>query len=634
MASEMTQLKDANYSDIPLDSFVNALKRDPVRTIHFLVNICEKGMQSRAQVWDRYNRKYRRGARYVSQAGNKSPLYVTNYIYNVVETFKSNLTNNLSALVIQPYEENDDVAADIFTQVLRVAMRRGGEEDATENLVQHGVITGVGWYKPSFDPDAFRGRGELRIDAIAPEDVLILPTCLDYKISPIFIHRVRDVSEAQLKADYKVQNIQGAPETTLIPNERGSGESQRRMEGIKTFNLYEAWVLDYETGKWWIATIAGNTLLREPEISDYEHGRAPFIPWYDGIDVRADQAYSIGVGEIEEIEPLQDLADALDMRIYKNVKQITGRQRVLNPASGIDRNNVDDTPNRVYLCTGRPQDAMMWDNPPSLSSEVYMYRREVPEGIQVVSGIMDVTQGKKPAGIQAARAVSALQGAAAKRIEKKIKSLNKSRQELGDLCSRIIKQYYTEDRIVRLANQTTIRIAASYPPEFEYPADASDEQLSELSIARSQWKLQAGVDLVVSDIDFDYDVLTSTDTALPEEKGERVQLLADLFRLGGIDRRALLDGMDYPDRNKILKRLGENVTGQTPPEAMPENQEGVAQNQINQANAQAGANAQAQMATQAQQGDIQAQLQAMQSQADMVAAAQGAMEQLNPIPVR
>ena len=640
MAKNGTNAED---KEIPLDNLVTSLKADPVRTVKLLINICEMAMQSQAQRWERYSRKYRRGLRYVSQSGNKSPLYSTNYMYNVVETLKANLTSSLPSLVVQPIEEGDDLAADVFTQILRVALKRAGMTRARETVVQHGAIAGSGWRKPSFDPDAFHGKGELRIDAIAPEDMLILPTSLDYRTSGLFIHRVRDVSGAQLKADYKITHIQGAPETTLIPNERGSGDSQRRMENIKTYNVYEAWVLDYETGKWWICTIAGSTLLREPEVSPYDHGRAPFVPWYDNLDVRADQAYSIGVGEIEEIEMLQDLADSLDMRIYKNIKQITGRQRVLNPASGINREDIDDSPSRVYLCTGRPADAMMWDQPPALSSEVYLYREKIEERIQIVTGLFDVTQGKKPSGIQAARAVSALQGAAAKRIEKKTEALVKSDEDLGDLCSRIITQHYTDERIIRLAGQKDIKIVGRYPEELALTDNSGlpEEQISQILTMREQWKQQAGISLVLEDINFDYDVIASTDSALPEDKGDRVQLVADLFRLGAIDRRALLEGVDYPDREKILKRLGENVTGKTPAEAMPENQAGV--QGANQAKVDAATQGQiaaqahqgqVQQAGQAQQGVITGQQQAMQQQADIIAAAQGAMKPLNSVPVR
>jgi hypothetical protein len=309
------------------------------------------------------------------------------------------------------------------------------------------------------------------------------------------------------------------------------------------------------------------------------------------------------VGEVEEIETLQDLADSLDMRIYKNVKQITSRQRVLNPASGIDQEDVDDTPNKVYLCTGRPQDAMMWDTPPMLGQDVFSYREKIEDRIQVVSGIFDVTQGKKPGGIQAARAIGALQQAAAKRLDKKRASFALTTQGVGELAAPILLQFYTDERIIRLAGGEKLRIVGDYPEALKASADSylmeeDDEQLEPMDdeyagmydeeepdadeallVEKAQWKLDNNIDLVLSDIDYDYDITATTDSSLPEDKSERAALASDLFRLAAIDRKALLDALDYPDRSEILKRLDGNVTGKTPPELSPDNQQAVQQQQ-------------------------------------------------------
>ena len=91
------------------------------------------------------------------------------------------------------------------------------------------------------------------------------------------------------------------------------------------------------------------------------------------------------------------------------------------------------------------------------------------------------------------------------------------------------------------------------------------------------------VDLVLSDIYFKYDLKVSTHSSLPADRGQRAQLNFDLFRVGAVDRRALLDSLDYPNRTEILKRLAQNVTGKTPNEANPDNQEALQHNQLNKA---------------------------------------------------
>ena len=47
------------------------------------------------------------------------------------------------------------------------------------------------------------------------------------------------------------------------------------------------------------------------------------------------------------------------------------------------------------------------------------------------------------------------------------------------------------------------------------------------------------------------------------QKAERGQLASDLFRLGAIDREALLQSLDFPERHKILQRLAAEATGKS-----------------------------------------------------------------------
>ena len=78
-----------------------------------------------------------------------------------------------------------------------------------------------------------------------------------------------------------------------------------------------------------------------------------------------------------------------------------------------------------------------------------------------------------------------------------------------------------------------------------------------------QWKEQVGIALVLEDITYEWDIKANTDSALPSARAERGQIAADLFRLGAIDREALLEAMDFPSRHKILQRLAAEATGKS-----------------------------------------------------------------------
>ena len=95
------------------------------------------------------------------------------------------------------------------------------------------------------------------------------------------------------------------------------------------------------------------------------------------------------------------------------------------------------------------------------------------------------------------------------------------------------------------------------PPEDLQDIDGISPELRRLR----EWKKRNDIALVLEDVQFEWDVSVNTDTALPTSPAERGQVAADLFRLGAIDRKALLSALNYPDAEGILKRLEGAVTG-------------------------------------------------------------------------
>jgi hypothetical protein len=212
---------------------------------------------------------------------------------------------------------------------------------------------------------------------------------------------------------------------------------------------------------------------------------------------------------------------------------------------------------------GDPRNAMIWDQPASLSQDVFAYRFQAEQYIQSVSGVFEVTQGKRPAGIVAARAIERLQEAAATRLYDKQLSLCSALRDVAELCLYNIFQFYDSDRIVRTADNHLLRITGKYPDELSIPKDASDEEKMVIEMQRAQWKEQSGYNIVLEDIDLDYDVEVDAESSLPSSKRDRAQQAGELFRLKAIDRRALLEAADWPNRNEILARMGDGSIADT-----------------------------------------------------------------------
>lgn len=577
----------------PTTGLYAQVKDAPVKTVRKLIGVTERAMQERKNTWDRHRRKYRRGLFYLRSVTDGVPLYFTNYIFANVESTKANMTRVLPTLVASPRGFRDDLAADILTKLLSESMMDGGAKEATRAVVHNGLLSTMGWFKIWYDLDTENNK----IDSIATEDVLVDPNAMSEQDARWIIHRKRDVPIDQVYADYGAIPDLGEDSDSVISEDRLSRESglytdsstyKDAIEVAPVVDVYEAWIRCYDEGRendWYIITIAGNTELRA-EFSVYEHQKHVFVPWFDVEDYAADNIYHRGVGAVEEIEPLQDRADAIDLRIYKNISLLSNRQKYVSAQSGLNINSMDNTSGRTYAVNGDPQRAVFYDSPPQLSIEVYNYRQQTEQLIQTVSGIFDVTQGRRPTGITAGRAIESLKDSAETRLGAKAETLAESLQKVGGLALQNILQFFDGEKILKATDSdkdTDIVVIAEYPPELQPQPEAEFdpntgqlidldpesvdwdnlEVTEDLVKTREAWKKQNGIALVLEDVKYKWDVRASTDSALPSAKAERGQIAADLFRLGGIDREALLEAMDFPNRHKILQRLAAEATGKS-----------------------------------------------------------------------
>ena len=613
------------------DGLMQKMESNPVRTVRKLIDVTENAMRERVTTWERYRRKYRRGIYYLRQTDGGVPLYFTNYIFAMVESTKSNMTRNLPQLTVAPRGFRDDLAADLLTRLFQDSLDRGGLRRATRQVVHHALLATMAWFKVFYDEEINNNV----IECVAPEDVMIDPKAHEEKDARWIIHRIKDMSADAIYDKYgKVPKWDETNE-----QERGDdrvnqrdgiyssrGERQPAMDVTPCYDVYECWVRSYEKDRendWYIVTIAGDTVLRE-EYSVYDHNKSPFVPWFDVEDFGADNIYHRGVGSVEQIEPLQDRADALDLRIYKNISLLSNRQRYISAHAGVNPNTIDNSSGRTYVVNGDPRLAVFYDSPPMLSMDVYNYRTQTEGLMQTVSGIFDVTQGKRPTGITAGRAIESLKDSAETRLASKVDTLAEVLKEVGSRAIQNILQFFDGEAVLRATDGDEDKdfvIIADYP-ESLYPEDdmamppgmfdmmgqqpmmppetmdlmgggmmppdpmmegidpmaamgggmppmeqqpdlqpGNTEPDEELMRLRQQWKEENGIALVLSDVTYALDVMANTDNALPSAKAERGQVASDLFRLGAIDREALLTSLEFPQRHKILQRLAQDVTG-------------------------------------------------------------------------
>lgn len=390
--------------------------------------------------------------------------------------------------------------------------------------------------------------------------------------------------------------------------------------GDRTFDVYECWIRTYEpleideetgevvTSPWYIITVAGNAVLEE-KYSPYHHGEQVFEPWFDGEDDGAADLYHVGVGEVEPIEAMQDKATILDLNIFRNIKLVVNRQRFVNRLSGLSKDNISNREGEVYEVNGNPREAVLWDTPPMLGNDVYTYRQQTDLLIQIVSGVTDVMGGRKPTGIAAAKAMSQLMESSSIRIANKQQSLIRSIRRVAIKAIKNIFQFYTTERVIRTVSGADTRVIGEYPPELQpgyqpppnpmmvpenpvVPGMVGEQLLGaegvppmevdplvagtdmqpppleagpELDEMRARWRADNGIDLVLEDVDWHYDIKVTEGSPLPANKEAFAELAMHYFRIGLIDRQAALEAVQWPNHQEILDRMAQQ--GMTGPDA-------------------------------------------------------------------
>ncbi len=548
---------------------IEAAKSNPVKFVHRLIAEARPKLLAEAERWKRYRSKYRLALRYLENVTSAAPLaFPANYIYANVETVKSNVPRDLPEVTAKAIDTDNEVAESIISRILAADLFTAGLSGYVRAAVHHAAITGLAWFSVGIDPTGYYGQAVNAIEVVPPERVYVDPDAVPFWGANKRINARYVIKEKPNTSVEEVETLFGV-KLSLEDDEDDLGDftdNYKKDDSSlgKRRSLYECWLNTFDDKTPWYRIILWGNKLVKQEKSPFNHKYPGLIPVFDVFDDGAESFYQAPVGEVEEIEPLQDKATALDGAIYKNIRQIINRQRIVNLAMGLRPGMVDNTDNRVYGVSGDPRQAMSWDSPPQLSTDVYTFRMMVDYLIEVVSGVTGTQAGRKPTGIQAAKAIAQLSQNSDRRVMAKRDDLLFALTIVAEMALSNIFQFYDQERLIRLGDSAVIRVVGDYPESLMENAPPMPEGVSEEgfeSLVKQQYRELEGIDLVLSDVKGNYVLYVDYRSVLSEDRTARAQLAADLFRLGAIDRQALLEELDWPNRHEILQRQDAAATG-------------------------------------------------------------------------
>jgi len=127
------------------------------------------------------------------------------------------------------------------------------------------------------------------------------------------------------------------------------------------------------------------------------------------------------------------------------------------------------------------QSDIMWEGPPTVPKYIFEFVNLLMKLTDVVTGIHDVTEGRKPAGIESGRAILALQEAAQARIRYQIsKTYSKIIKDMGRYVIDILQEFDAEAKKIRVQAESGGYTYIDYDPVGLYQVkDGGAEKVKE-----------------------------------------------------------------------------------------------------------------------------------------------------------
>lgn len=264
---------------------------------------------------------------------------------------------------------------------------------------------------------------------------------------------------------------------------------------------------------WAVITMtATGTFLEEPRPLDECYGGKPIVIHRDY--EQTDRYWS--TGELDHIIPIQRGVNSRKNLLRRALELMANPPVVTHDDSGLRADLGPVKAGEVFRI--RRGTDMKWMDFRGPGMDQFQMLMVDSRDIDSVSGVQDVTQGQRPAGIEAASAIRSLQAAAATRIRGKENAAHRARSEmvtkLMSCCARKL-----QPRVEFMATDGTM-------------LQVTSEELL-----------------------MGYDIAWAPGSGTVASRQDNEDKAFALFDRGALDHQALLDATDWPGRGEILKRV-------------------------------------------------------------------------------
>jgi hypothetical protein len=287
--------------------------------------------------------------------------------------------------------------------------------------------------------------------------------------------------------------------------------------------------------------VAGGRIV-EDENNPYMDGEIPYDSMMWNMDI--DSAY--GITELSQLEMPQMMFNKLLATILENANLMSNAIWIgdYDALTAEDWKNLSNEPGqKVKVRTGRN---LRRESGTALPSGLTQIATMLVQGLKDLAGDTEVSSGKKPGQLTSGVGVELLQLASTTAIRLKARQIEKLMERVGHkIVSRII-QFYTDDRVLAIVGETE-----------HYKQYLFERNLIRKAIDEANVPYKAAYRL------FGFKVMP--DSSLSMVKWQKGMVATQLFQMGAVDRKYVLDTLEVPNRDEVLKRtIVEQMMGVEP----------------------------------------------------------------------
>lgn len=530
----------------------------------------------------------------------KMPRFRQQEVINMIwQTIQSNMplqTDVRPKLSFIPEEPSDLPLAEVLNKVSESDWERKNWLNTLSEVILDGYIYGTGFGKMGYDPDDDYGVGSATFESIDPFYIypdpeakeINGPDCYGVIIAePVDTKRLKQQFPHladKIKADIK-DNI-ASSKTAINDFKLKTSNTDRDMPDLTFMDgeskaedktmLITAYLKPQETvdeeeidssgdvkvitkkihpfGR--VIKVANGLKLDEQELP-FENGKFPFAKYNNYILPR--EFY--GVSEVEQLESPQRVFNKLLNASLEILNLMGNPVWIVDTASGVDPQHLV---NRTGLVVEKePGSEVRREAGVQLSGSALSLIDRLESWFNNVSGTQDVTRGQTPGSVTAASAIEQLQEAARTRIRQKQRNLDSFIRDIGRQYCEIILENYSKPRVFRVTNDegsteffrfSVGRDDRNVEPGMTPDRVATIQRFAEGEIDGNDVMLEK-TPVKVSLASTSFDVRVNTGSSLPFTTADKEQKALNLFDRQVIDAEELLNILDFPNREEIIKRM-------------------------------------------------------------------------------